>query len=90
MLIENDLGVGRHHRFQFAPGIVDRDSHFERRHVVFLHAHGRNLRHFTGERFVLERLNLDAGGLSQIDLADIALVDFAFDVNLAGVAERHH
>ncbi len=43
----------------------------------------------AGEGAVGEALDLDAGGLAEVDLADVGLVDLAFDVDLVGVAEGH-
>ena len=89
MLVQNDLGVGGHLGFQFAAGIVDGNTHFESRHIVFLDAHGRDLGDMTGKGLVLEGLHANARRLSQIHLADIALIYLTLDVNLAGIAQRH-
>ena len=61
----------------------------ERGYVVLLDAHRSDLRDLAAEALVLERFHLDASGLSKIDFADIALVDFAIDVNLLHIAEGH-
>src|SRR5574337_441073 len=71
-------------------GIIDGYAHLKGRDVVLLHPHGRDLRHVAGEGFVFEGFNANARGLSQINLADVALVNFALDVNFAGIAQRHH
>src|SRR5205823_4156229 len=52
-------------------------------------AHGRDLGDFALERFVLEGFDFDARRLAEINLADIALVHFAFYVNLFGIAHGH-
>src|SRR5579862_2965676 len=84
VLFQDDLGVGRHSRFQFAARIIDRDADLERRDVIFFHAHRRDLGDLTVKRLVLERLDLDARRLSEIHLADIALVNLAFYIDFAG------
>ena len=89
MLVQNDFSVRGHRRLQFAARIVDRDTNFERSYVVLLHTHGRNLCHLAGKSLVLERFHLNPRRLAQINLADIALIHFPLDVNLAGVAESH-
>ena len=89
MLFQNDLSVGRHERFKFTSGVVDGNSHLEGGHVVFLNPHRRDLCDFATEALVFERLNFDASGLSEIDLADIAFVDFAVDIDLLHVAKGH-
>ena len=44
---------------------------------------------FAEEGLVLEGLDLDAGGLAEVDLADVGLVDLALDVDLVDVADGH-
>src|SRR4051812_47421347 len=90
VLFEDDLRVRGHRSFQFATGVIDRDTHFKSGDVVFLRAHGRDLRHLAVEGLVLERFHLDARRLAEIDLADIRLVHLALDVDLARVADGHH
>src|SRR5207237_2099035 len=84
-----DLGISSHKSLQFAARVVDRDAYLERGYVVLLDAHRSDLRDLAAEALVLERFHLDASGLSKIDFADIALVDFAIDVNLLHIAEGH-
>src|SRR5437868_1087713 len=74
VLLENDLGISSHKSLQFAARVVDRDAYLERGYVVLLDAHRSDLRDLAAEALVLERLYLDASRLSEIDLADIALV----------------
>src|SRR5579862_7988201 len=89
VFFQDNFRVGSHLGFQLAARVLDRDAYFERCDVILLHAHRRNLRHLAFEGFVFERLHLDAGALSQIHLADIALVDLALYVDFAGIAQRH-
>src|SRR4051812_42809760 len=89
VLFEDDLRVRRHGSLEFAGGVVDGDTHFERGDVVFLHAHGRDLGDLAVEGLVFERLHLDARRLADVDLADIRLVHFALHVDLVRVAFGH-
>lgn len=89
MLVKDDLGVGGHVCFEFAAGIVDGDANLESGDVVFFNAERRDLGDFAEEGFVFEGFDLDAGGLAEVDLADVRLVDFALDVDLCGIADGH-
>ena len=89
MFFKEDLGVGGHVGFQFAAGIVDGDADFKGGDVVLFDAEWSDLSDLALERFVFEGFDLDAGGLTEIDLADVGLVDLALDVNLGGVADGH-
>src|SRR5205085_10612773 len=84
-----DFRIRRHFGFELATRIVDRDTDLKGGHVVLLDAHGRNLGYLAIEGLVLERLNLDPRRLSQVDLPDIALIDFAFYIDLAGITQGH-
>src|ERR1017187_1188132 len=88
-LFQQDLSVGRHGGHQLARFIGDGNPHFEGGDVVLLHAHGRYLGDLAGEFLVLIGFHRDARPLPQKDLADVALVHLAFDVDLAQVAYRH-
>src|ERR1017187_2880187 len=89
VLFQDDFRIGGHLSLEFAARILDRDAHFKRRDIIFLHAHRRNLGHFAVEGLVLERLHLDACPLAEIHLADVALVDLALHIYFAGIAKRH-
>ena len=89
MFFQDDFRVGGHFGLQFAARILDRYADFERGDVILLHTHRRDLCDLAIKRFVFERLDFDARSLAQIHLADVALVDFALHVYLAGVAQRH-
>ena len=89
VLFENDFGVGGHVGLELAAGVVDGDANFEGGDVVFFDAEGSDLGDDAAEGLVAEALDLDAGGLAEIDLADVGLVDLALDVDLVGVAEGH-
>src|ERR1039458_5249886 len=89
VLLEHDLGVGRHGGHEL-PGFVGYgNAHFESSDVVLLHSHGRDLGYFAPEFPVLVRFHRDAGRLPQVDHSDIALVHLALDVHLPQVAQRH-
>ena len=90
MLFQNDFRVGRHLGFQLAAGVVNGDSHLKSRHIVFLHAHRRDPRDLTLEGLIFKRFHLDARRLSQVHLADIALVNFALYVNFTRISQRHN
>ena len=90
MLLEDDLGVGRHVRLQLLGAVVDRDLHLEGGDVVLLGADRRDLRDAALELLVLERLDRDARALAEAHLADVGLVDLAAHEHLVDVAERHH
>ena len=87
VLVENDFGVGRHVGLELAAGIVDGDADLEGGDVVFLNAERGDLGDLAEEGLVAEALDLDAGGLAEVDLADVGLVDLALDVDLGSVAE---
>src|SRR6266704_3996176 len=53
LFLEKDFGVGAHIGFELAAGIRNRDTHFERGHVVFFFAERRNLSDLPGKFFVL-------------------------------------
>jgi hypothetical protein len=89
VFFEKDFGVGGHVGFEFAAGVIDGDADFEGSDVVLLDAERSDLGDLALEGFVLEGLDLDAGGLAEVDLADVGLVDLALDVDLGGVADGH-
>ncbi len=89
VLLEDDFGVGGHVGFELAAGIVDGDLDLEGGDVVLFYAEGSDLGEAAGEGAVGKALDLDAGGLAEVDLGDVGLVYFAFDVDLVGVAEGH-
>src|SRR5215469_8720175 len=90
VLIQNDLGVGGHIRFQLAAGIVDRDTHFEGGDIILFYPHGRDFRDHAFEGLVFEGFDFNPRRLAEIHAPDIALVDFALYIDLAGVADGHH
>ena len=89
VLLEEDLGVRGHVGFEFAAWIVDGDADFEGGDVIFFDAEWGDFCDLALESFVFEGFDFDAGCLSEIDLADVGLVDFALHVNLSGVADGH-
>jgi len=89
VLFEDDFGVCGHVGFEFAAGVVDGDLDFEGGDVVFFDAEGSDLGDLTDEGLAGEALDLNAGGLAHVYLADVGLVDLALDVDLVGVAEGH-
>ena len=89
VLFEEDLGVGGHVGFELAAGVVDGDANLEGGDVVLFDAEWGDLGYLALEGFVLEGLDLDAGGLAEVDLADVGLVDLALDVDLGDVADGH-
>src|SRR5947199_10429545 len=74
VFFQDDFRVGGHLGLQLATWILDRNAHLEGRDIIFLHAHGRNLRHLTVEGLVFEGFDFDPSPLSEINLANIALV----------------
>ena len=89
VFFEDDLGVGGHVGLELAAGIVDGDLDLEGGDVILLDAERSDLGDAAGEGAAGEALDLDARGLAEIDLGDVGLVDFAFDVDLVGIAEGH-
>jgi len=89
VFVEEDLGVGGHVGFELAAGVIDGDANLEGGDVVFFDAEGSDFGDLAEEGFVLEGLDLDAGRLTEVDLADVGLVDLALDVDLSGVADGH-
>lgn len=89
VLFENDLSVGGHVGFEFSAGVVDGDADLKGGDVVFFYAKRGDAGDFAEEGFIFERLDLDAGGLAEIDLANVGLVDLALNVDLADVADGH-
>src|SRR5262249_31009957 len=90
VFFQNDLGVRGHIRAQQIAGVVDRDLNLERDHIVFVHAEWGDLRDCAFEGLVLESFDLDPRRLVEFDDADIGLVNFAANVDLADVAQDHH
>src|SRR6266478_5212055 len=89
LFFQHNLGIRAHVGLQLAAGIGNRDAHFKRGDVVLLFAERRNLGHLAGEFLVLEGFHNDARGLTEKDLADVRLIDFALHINFADVAQRH-
>ena len=89
VLFEEDFGVGGHVGFELAAGVVDGDADLKGGDVVLFDAEGSDAGDFAEEGLVLEGFDLDAGGLAQVDLADVGLVDLALDVDLVDVADGH-
>lgn len=89
VLFEDDFGVGGHVGLELAAGIVDGDANLEGGDVVLLDAKGSDAGDLAEEGLVFEGFHLDAGGLAEIDLADIGLIDLALDVDLVDVADGH-
>src|SRR5258708_5509951 len=89
VFFQNDFRVGGHFGLQFTAWIVDGHAYFKSGDVVFFHAHGRDLGDHAIESLVLEGFHLNSRRLSQIDLADVALVNLALHVNLAGISQGH-
>ena len=89
VLVEENFGVSCHVGFELAARVVDRDADFEGGDVVFLDAEGGDTGNFAEEGLVLEGLNFDAGGLAEVDLADVGLVNLALDVDVLDVADGH-
>ena len=90
MLVEQNLGVGRHVGFQFSAGIVDRYPHLKRGYVVFFHAHWRNLRNLSVKCAVSEAFNLDARGLGHVHVRDVGFVNFALHIHFVDVSLSHY
>lgn len=89
VLVEDDLRVGGHIGFELAAGVIDGDTNLEGGDIILFNAEWGDLRDLTLEGFVLEGFDLDAGGLAEIDPADIRLVDLTLDVDVSGVADGH-
>ena len=89
MLFEEDFGVGGHVGFELAAGVVDGDANLEGGDVVFFDAKGCYAGDLAEEGLVLEGFDLNAGGLAEVDLADVGLVDLALHVDLMDVADGH-
>ena len=89
VLFKEDFGVGGHVGFEFSAWVVDGDSDFKGGDVVLLDAEGRDAGDFTEESLVFERLYLDASGLTEVNLADVGLVDLALNIDLTDVTDGH-
>ena len=70
--------------------VGDRDSDLKGSNVVLLHSHRRNLCDHTVESLIFEGLDLNPRGLAKIDPANVTLVHFALNINLASITECHH
>ncbi len=89
VLFEEDFGVGGHVGFELAAGVVDGDAYLECGDVVLFDAERGDLGDLALKGLVLEGFYLDAGGLAEVDLADVRFVYLALDVDLGRVADGH-